>query len=634
MTGQPVDIEVEAARWFFASAEDIFVVLREGIIEQVNPAWTTLTGWREEEALGKRFRDFAHDDEHELISEVVRSLLATGKANCEHRLKTRAGDHIWVRSRSKLTPDGTALVVLQDITETRRREQETAQADRARDLLREEAGVFMWRFDPVTNRYEVDADLTRAGRPGTSGRRSLNVAQMTAEIHPEDAQRVTEAFLETVRTGEARVVEYRHFRAEDGGWARLRAAWRGERQVKNGLWEVLGITQDISALAEARDAAVAAAEAKAQFLANMSHEIRTPMNGVLGVLHLLRHERLSADGRRLLREAIDCGAMLAELLNDVVDVSRMEAGKLELAPEPIDPAVLLESVAAMLRPQAETKGLALKLSPQPAIGYCEIDPVRVRQVLFNLVGNAVKFTEAGQVEVRMTAFGEPAAQRLRVEVEDTGIGVAKAAQAGLFERFQQADGSMTRRFGGSGLGLAIARGLVEQMDGQVGLVSEDGKGSTFWFEIAAPRCAPPAGAADADEGENLLDGLRVLVVEDNPTNRLIATRMLEQLGASVTTAEDGAQGLEAARLAAYDLIFMDIQMPVMDGMEATRRIRDLPGDAVRTPIIAMTANAMAHQIETYMDAGMSGWIAKPLSPTALVRGISQVLAQAWIEAAA
>ncbi|MFN3857479.1 MAG: ATP-binding protein [Caulobacter sp.] len=634
MAGQPVDIEVEAARWFFTSAEDIFVVMREGVIEQVNPAWTALTGWGEEEVVGKRFRDFAHDDEHDLISDVVRSLVATGQAYCQHRLRTRDGGHIWVRSRSKLSPGDIALVVLQDITESRRREQETAQADRARDLLREEAGVFMWRFDPVTNRYEVDADLTRAGRPGTSGRRSLNVAQMTAEIHPDDAQRVTEAFLETVRTGDARVVEYRHFRAEDGGWARLRAAWRGERQVKGGFWEVLGITQDISALAEARDAAVAAAEAKAQFLANMSHEIRTPMNGVLGVLHLLRHERLSADGRRLLREALDCGAMLAELLNDVVDVSRIEAGRLELAPEAIDPAVLLESVAAMLRPQAETKGLALRLHPQAAIGYCEIDPVRVRQILFNLVGNAVKFTESGRVEVRMSTLGEGAGQRLRVEVEDTGIGVPGEAQAGLFERFQQADGSMTRRFGGSGLGLAIARGLVEQMGGEIGLVSAEGEGSTFWFEIAAPRAAPPSHAAGEDEGEDLLGGLRVLVVEDNPTNRLIATRMLEQLGASVTTADDGAQGLEAAKVAAYDLIFMDIQMPVMDGLEATRRIRELPGEAVRTPIIAMTANAMAHQIETYMDAGMNGWIAKPLSPTAVVRGISQVLAQAWVEAAA
>jgi len=626
------DIEADAARWFFASSEDIFVVLRDSVIERLNPTWTSLTGWTAEESLGQHFTDFGHPDERELIAETVRKLLASGQAQCEHRLKLKDGGWMWVRAKSRLRDDGVAMIVLQDITEARMREEQDTAAVRTNDLLREEAGVFVWRFDPRTTRYTVDSDLTRTGTRGTSGRRSLTAEEMTAEIHPEDRQRVSEAFIGTVMSGEPQVVEYRHFRAE-GGWARLRAAWRGIAQVQNGPWEVLGITQDVTELAEARDAALEAAEVKARFLANMSHEIRTPMNGVLGVLHLLKREALSADGRRLLDEALGCGAMLAELLNDVIDFSRLEAGKLDLNPEAIQPAELLDSVTALLAPQAEAKGLYLRTAPG-ADGWAMVDPVRLRQILFNLIGNAVKFTPRGGVSVRMTTLGEAADRRLRFEISDTGIGIEPEAQGRLFERFRQADGSATRRFGGSGLGLAIARGLAEQMGGAIGLESTPGEGSTFWVEVLAPVAAEGHAAPEDEASEGLLDGLRVLVVEDNATNRLIATRMLEQLGASVTTADDGALGLAAMQAQVFDLVFMDIQMPVMDGLAASAAIRALEGPAAAAPIIAMTANAMAHQVESYLEAGMNGWVAKPLSPAALVRAIVQVLAQDWVEAAA
>jgi len=303
---------------------------------------------------------------------------------------------------------------------------------------------------------------------------------------------------------------------------------------------VLGLTQDVSEVAEARDAALEAAEAKAQFLANMSHEIRTPMNGVLGVLHLLKSENLTADGRQLLEEAVGCGQMLAELLNDVIDFSKIEAGRLEFSPEPTDPGALLDSVAGLLRPQATARGLWLTTRVAPDIGWASVDPVRLRQILFNLVGNAVKFTLAGGVEARLSRVDRDDESRLRFEIADTGVGIADEAQADLFQRFHQADGSTTRRFGGSGLGLAISRRLAELMGGEIGFYSKPGQGSTFWVEIIAPRVE--ARADDADEAGGLLEGLRVLVVEDNPTNRLIATRMLRQLGADVETADDGQQG--------------------------------------------------------------------------------------------
>ncbi len=629
----PSELDIEAARWFFQNSVDIFVLIRRGEISRINPAWTELSGWSEDDTVGRRFEDFIHPDDDMIVRDLINDLKTRGEARGEHRLLRKDGEVLWVRARIKRGSGGGAtIVVLEDVTAERQRALESADAARTNDLLREAAGVFVWRFDPETGLYDIDTDLAKAGAPGASGSRTITVNEMTSEIHPDDQGRVGEAFFHTLATGEPRVVEYRHFRAGDQGWARLRAAWRGLRPRPSGRWDVLGLTQDVSEVAEARDAALDAAEAKAQFLANMSHEIRTPMNGVLGVLHLLKSEKLSADGRQLLEEAVGCGQMLAELLNDVIDFSKIEAGRLEFSPEPVDPAALLDSVAGLLRPQASGRGLWLTTHVEPDLGWASVDPVRLRQILFNLVGNAVKFTLAGGVDARLSRVERAGESRLRIEIHDTGVGIAPDARADLFQRFHQADGSTTRRFGGSGLGLAISRRLAELMGGEIGFESRLGEGSTFWIEVDAPAVDAPA--PDATEAEGLLGGLRVLVVEDNPTNRLIATRMLEQLGATVETAEDGLRGVEAAGRAAFDLIFMDIQMPVMDGVEATRLIRSMPSPVRTTPILAMTANAMSHQAESYLAAGMNGVVAKPLSPTALIAQIMAVAADPDHEAAA
>ena len=442
-------------------------------------------------------------------------------------------------------------------------------------------------------------------------------------IHPDDREQLYAAAAEWRRTGEWGPHEYDVRLVSPGREPRWARVFHDVRRDASGrARKAFGLVLDIDekkkaelALVAAERAAQAANEAKAQFLANMSHEIRTPMNGVLGVMHVLKRELPPGDSADLLGEALAAGHMLSTLLDDVIDISRIEAGRLDLNREPVDPGELVRGVARLLAGQATHKGLRLELDITDDLGWVETDPTRVRQALFNLIGNAVKFTLKGSVTVR--AHRE--ADRLVFDVIDTGVGVPLEAQALLFERFQQADASTTRRFGGSGLGLAITRKLAQMLGGEVSFTSVPGEGSTFTLTIAAPVATAP-GPVEV-HGDDLLAGLKVLVVEDNPTNQLVARRILQQLGAAVSVADDGASGVEAARDGGFDLILMDVQMPGMDGLEAARRIRALPGSAAQAPIIALTANVMAHQRASYHAAGMDGVAAKPVSPAALVAEI-------------
>jgi signal transduction histidine kinase/CheY-like chemotaxis protein len=397
----------------------------------------------------------------------------------------------------------------------------------------------------------------------------------------------------------------------------------------------VGLIQDIDfmkrqelELIAARAAAEAATRAKSDFLASMSHEIRTPMNGIVGVLHLLKANPNSEDAPRMLDEALTCSAMLGQLINDVLDLSKIEAGKLELAYEPTDAAATLESLLQLLRPQAQAKGLYLRAEIDDGIEWIQTDPIRLRQCLFNLIGNAVKFTGQGGVTVHLRRAG---AGRLRLEVTDTGAGLSPDLRTRLFQRFEQADHGTTRTYGGTGLGLAITKHLVELMGGEIGVDSVEGRGATFWLEIEAAPCAPISSTPE--ESAATLEGLRILLVDDNATNRLVGSKILETLGAEAIVADGGSAAIEAVRSSAFDLVLMDINMPGMDGTEATRIIRAMPGDAGVMPIIALTANVMAEQRALYMAAGMNGLVAKPFSPTSLLTEIVRIFSEDEISAA-
>jgi len=616
-------------RTFWASPEFIKVVGRSMTFEEA-----TAYGW-----------PMVHPDDADRVRRMVDETRAARTNNVmESRIITPDGEVKWVETRTVLHHDknGELLRVLGltlDVDERKKQElaliearlEAQTYADRLKMALDAgQAGVFETNF--MSRTFWCSPQFAEIiGRPLTFEEAAQRTWPMT---HPDDADHVAMAIAQAAEEDNTRgfgVVQSRVI-LPDGRVRWVDTCAELHRAKDGTLQKVVGLVLNIDerkkqelALMEAQRAAEAATEAKSQFLANMSHEIRTPMNGVLGVLHLLEQEALSAEGRDMLGEAQACGRMLAQLLNDVIDFSKIEAGRLDLSPEALDAAVVVRSVAQLLRPQAEAKGLVLNVESAGEDVWIEADPVRLRQALFNLIGNAVKFTHAGEVSVRLAVKDQGEGQRrLRFEISDTGVGIPEHAQARLFQRFHQADGSTAREFGGSGLGLVITRTLAEMMGGEVGFVSEEGAGSTFWFEVTAPAVARATADLQA-EGRSGLAGLSVLVVEDNPTNRLVATKILEGLGAVVETAEDGIYGLEAVARRPYDLILMDIQMPRMDGMEATRRIRGLEGPAASTPIIGLTANALAHQRADYLASGMDGVASKPISPPALLAEIATVL---------
>ena len=520
------------------------------------------------------------------------------------------------------------LVWRRDREQRERAALQARQAAEARfRVIFEQAPLGVVLLDPRTRRI-TEANPRFAEIVGR-GVGELVGADPMALTHPDD---VAESLRQLGRLDARRIDGYRlnkRYLRPDGTPVWVSLAFAPVQVASEDAPRYLGIVEDISAriemeerLRQASAAAAAANAAKSEFLAHMSHEIRTPMNAVLGLAQVLEREPLAPAQRDMVGRIRGAGQSLLAILNDVLDLSKIEAGQLRIEPRPFDLRALLANLDSLMGQAARAKGLALRIEP-PALppGQLRGDGLRIEQILINLVSNAIKFTERGEVSVRVrTDEVEEAQLRVHAEVRDTGIGIAPEAQARLFAPFTQADAGIARRFGGTGLGLSICKRLVELMGGAIGVRSQPGLGSTFWFELPLERgagsepasAAIPAPAAASASGSRLA-GMHVLVVDDSAMNRDLVQRALALEGAEATLAADGQQAIELlrGRPRAFDAVLMDVQMPVLDGLSATRRIRDELGLAA-LPVIAFTAGVGADQQAAARAAGADDVLPKPM----------------------
>ncbi len=583
---------------------------------------------------------------------------------CEHRVRCKDGSYKWILDRGKATArdvDGKPTRIIgthTDISNLKRIEASLRESER--ELLRsqEVAHVGHWIWEPQTGFAEWSAEMKRIYRVGPEMANSAMSNWALSLVHPDDRAKVEAATAAALAHRAGSSMEYRLLLADgsirhiwtapgdcivdaDGRVVRLTGIVQDITERKHAEEELhaayLQLEQQTEFAKEMAAQAEVANAAKSEFLTNMSHEIRTPMNGVIGMSELLLGTELAVEQRRYAEVVHLSAESLLGLLNQILDLSKIEAGKFELVASDFNLQILLDESVAMLSMRAKEKGLGFVCAVAPNVPiWLHGDADRLRQVLVNLADNAIKFTAKGEVTVRVGIDSQTADTAcLRFRVSDTGIGIPIEKQSGLFKKFNQLDASATRRFGGTGLGLAIAKQLSQMMGGEVGFEDREGAGSTFWFTAALekqkhPQCderAPALSSARTQVSSTLPKQAKILVVEDNATNQLVALGILRKLGYVADAAENGIEAVKILELQHYDLVLMDLQMPEMDGLEATRFLRARGPDALNhaVPIVAMTAHAMASDRNRCLEVGMNDHLAKPISSKALAEIVAKWL---------
>jgi PAS domain S-box-containing protein len=580
-----------------------------------------------------------HPDDLARIQGKARVLDATGVMESRHRVIHPSGEERWVQIFARKVTDhrGKRLVgVCWDVTAEVRAEDELKAKARELELgaqrlsiATEVADVGVWEFDFTSKKFVWNDEMfVILGISSENFDGEFSAWQQ--RLHPEDSGSIKDAMERMTRTGRDISMRHRIVRP-DGEVRHVRSYGRLVGGLESGriIGSVLDITPHVVAAEELERKtreAEAASESKSRFLAAMSHEIRTPLNGVLGMSQALAMTDVTERQREMIGLVVRSGESLLGLLNDILDIARIEAGALSIGADAFALGDLVRDVGALFQARAESRGVAFDVVVEPEADQSVTgDDLRVRQILNNLVSNAIKFTEVGGVTVR--ASRDPENGDVVLEVTDSGVGIAADQMERIFEAFVQADDSNTRKFGGTGLGLSIVRRLAEAMGGSATAESELGKGSTFTVRLPlaagdAPERIEPAAPAPKETSRRC----RALVAEDNPTNRRVIEAILSSAGVEMTLTTNGKEALDAWEEGPYDVVLMDIAMPVMDGVEAATaiRAREIETGRARTPIVAVTANVMPHQIERYHEVGMDSHVPKPIDCGALIQAVLDV----------
>lgn len=609
-------------------------------LESMSPIWDSITCQIHE--VPEDYRpdmetaiNFYAPEARETISQAVQTCIETGKPwDLELPFITARGRRIWVRAVGRgVFDNGQAIRLVgsfQDITERREREEELRLLKTRLEVALDSSGIGVWDVCPPTGDYLWDEGSRRLFDVSPDAP-NPTPAEWREKVHPEDRDGVDRAFAEAFRNKGQVMREYRYQRP-DGSYRHIRSfgVYRERLDAPPILTGVhMDVTADIeqaAILEKALERAESSSRAKSEFLANMSHEIRTPLNGVLGMTQVLQLTDLSDQQSRYVDTIRNSGQALADLIDDILDISKIEAGRVELEQASFDLHSLVAVVADMMELRAREKRLALTVDLSDEVDRWVVgDEKRVRQILLNILGNAIKFTEQGEVVVRCRRQADG---RIAFSVRDTGPGIAPEKTGQIFDRFAQADTSITRRFGGTGLGLAICRELVELMGGEIGVRSELGEGAEFWFHLPLPSAGEEAAQADAgpmEEPASSGSGRSVLVVDDVEANLMVIAALLGHNGYDVQTARNGQEALDRLEVESFDAVLMDIQMPVMSGDEAIRKLRASGAAYAEMPVFALTADATRATRELCESIRVTGYFTKPLNLPEVLEALSRAL---------